>query len=60
MGDVAQSITYFNGKYFVVLNGSAKIEVVEPETFKSVGTILFTRKKEVLVLWSLLMIRRLL
>lgn len=44
MGDVAQSITYFNGKYFVVLNGSAKIEVVEPETFKSVGTILYTQK----------------
>ena len=38
MGDVAQSITYFNGKYFVVLNGSAKIEVVEPETFKSYDT----------------------
>ena len=44
MGDVAQSITYFNGKYFVVLNGSAKIEVVEPETFKSIGTILYTQK----------------
>ena len=44
MGDVAQSITYINGKYFVALNGSGKIEVVEPETFKSIGTILYTQK----------------
>lgn len=39
LGDVAQSITYIDGKYFVVLNNSKKIEVVEPETFKSIQTI---------------------
>lgn len=44
MGDVAQSITYLRKKYFVVLNGSAKIEVVEPGTFKSLGTILYEKK----------------
>lgn len=39
LGDVAQSMEYINGNYFVVLNNSQKIEVVEPETFKSVATI---------------------
>ena len=39
LGDVAQSISYIKGKYYVVLNNSKKIEVVEPGTFKSVATI---------------------
>lgn len=39
MGDVAQSLTYINGAYFVALNNSKKIEVVEPQTFKSIATI---------------------
>lgn len=43
MGDVAQSITLINGKYFVAMNNSKKIEIVEPSTFKSVGTILYTQ-----------------
>ena len=43
MGDVAQSITLINGKYFVALNNSKKIEVIDPETFRSEGTILYTR-----------------
>ena len=41
MGDVAQSITCINGKYFVAMNNSQKVEVVEPQTFKSLGTILY-------------------
>ena len=40
MGDVAQSITLINGKYFVAMNNSKKIEIIDPVTFKSVGTIL--------------------
>ena len=43
MGDVAQSITLANGKYFVAMNNSKKIEIVDPVTFKSVGTILYTQ-----------------
>ena len=38
LGDVAQSITKINGKYFVTLDNSKKIEVIDPETFGSVGT----------------------
>lgn len=43
MGDVAQSITMINGKYFVAMNNSKKIEIINPGTFKSEGTILYTR-----------------
>ena len=41
LGDVAQSITYIKGNYFVALNGSKKVEVVEPQTFNSVASIIF-------------------
>lgn len=34
LGDVAQSITYLDGKYFVVLNNSQQIKVINPITFK--------------------------
>lgn len=44
LGDVAQSITYINGFYYVVLNNSKKIEVVEPQTFKSVATISYEQE----------------
>lgn len=43
LGDVAQSITMINGKYFVTLNNSKKIEIINPQTFKSEGTILYTQ-----------------
>jgi len=39
LGDVAQSLTFIDGKYFVVLNNSRQIKVVEPQTFKLLGTI---------------------
>ncbi len=39
LGDVAQSMTWIDGKYFVVLNNSRQIKVVEPQTFKLLGTI---------------------
>ena len=41
LGDIAQSITYINGNYFVALNGSKKVEIVEPQTFNSIATIVF-------------------
>lgn len=41
LGDVAQSMMYKDGKYFVVLNNSKKIEVVDAKTFKSLETIAF-------------------
>lgn len=43
MGDVAQSITRINGKYFLAMNNSNKIEIVEPSTFKSLGTIKYAQ-----------------
>lgn len=43
MGDVAQSITLINGHYFVTLDNSKKIEIIDPSTFQSVGTILYTQ-----------------
>lgn len=43
MGDVAQSMTKINGYYFVTLNNSRKVEIIEPGTFKSVATILYTQ-----------------
>lgn len=39
IGDVAQSLTYINGKYFVAMNNSKKVEVIEPQTFRSIATI---------------------
>lgn len=43
MGDVGQSITLINGRYFVALNNSKKIEVIDPATFRSTGTILYAQ-----------------
>lgn len=43
LGDVAQSMTLINGKYFITLNNSRKIEIVNPRTFQSEGTILYTQ-----------------
>lgn len=43
MGDVAQALTKINGKYFVAMDNSQKIEIIDPETFRSVGTILYSQ-----------------
>lgn len=43
LGDVAQSITMIHGNYFIALNNSKKIEIVNSQTFKSEGTILYTQ-----------------
>lgn len=45
LGDIAQSMMYQNGKYFIVLNNSKKIEVVDAQNFTSLSTLLF--KEEV-------------
>lgn len=39
LGDVAQSMTIFKNKGYIVLNGSAKVEVIDAKTFKSVASI---------------------
>ncbi len=39
LGDVCQSMTFFNNKIYIVVNNSNKIEVVEKNTFSSIATI---------------------
>ena len=39
LGDVFQSMLVFNHKAYLVINNSLKIEIVNPETFVSLGTI---------------------
>jgi len=39
LGDVAQSITYVGNNAYLVVNNSAKIEVVNAETFERISTI---------------------
>lgn len=43
LGDVAQSLTLIHGLYFVAVNNSRRIEVLDPRTFRSVGSIRFRR-----------------
>ncbi len=39
LGNVAQSMTLFNGKAYIVLNNGGAVEVVDIATFKSLATI---------------------
>jgi DNA-binding beta-propeller fold protein YncE len=39
LGDVFQSVTVANGKAYLVVNNSRKIEVIHPETYQSIATI---------------------
>lgn len=39
LGDVFQSMEIFNGKAYLIVNNSGKIEVVHPESFLSIATI---------------------
>lgn len=39
LGDVCQSMRLFNGRAYVVVNNSNKVEVVEPNTFGRIATI---------------------
>lgn len=42
LGDVAQSMIYLDGKYFVALNNSRQIKVIDPTTFELLGDITYT------------------
>jgi len=39
LGNIAQNMTIYNGKGFIVVNNAGKVEVVDVATFKSEGTI---------------------
>ena len=39
LGNIAQSMTIYNGKGYIVMNNSGKVEVVDVATFKSEATI---------------------
>jgi hypothetical protein len=39
LGDVCQSMEIYNGKGYVVVNNSGKVEVIDPKDFKSVAII---------------------
>jgi YVTN family beta-propeller protein len=39
LGDVCQSLYFFNNKIYITVNNSNKIEVVNPTTFSSIATI---------------------
>ena len=39
LGDVCQSICFFNNKAYIVVNNSGKVEVVDAASFKAIGTI---------------------
>lgn len=43
LGDVAQSMTVIHGFYFVAVNNSRRIEILDPRTFRSVGSIRYER-----------------
>ena len=44
LGDVAQSFSIIDGKIFITLNNSEKIEVVNESDYKSVATILYPER----------------
>lgn len=39
LGDVLQSVNLINDKLYLVVNNSGKIEIIDPKTFKTKGTI---------------------
>lgn len=39
LGDVFQSMNIINDKAYLVINNSSKIEIINPKTFKNIGTI---------------------
>lgn len=52
LGDVIQSITLIDGKFYIVVNNSNKIEVVNKNDFKSVATITVTQPRYILPIGS--------
>ncbi|MES2618527.1 MAG: hypothetical protein V4613_11655 [Bacteroidota bacterium] len=47
LGDVVQSVTLINGKYYIIVNNSNKIEVVNQSDFKSVTTIVLNQPRNI-------------
>ena len=43
LGDVAQSMTEINGLYFIAIDNSRRIEILDPKSFRSVGSIRYSR-----------------
>ncbi len=39
LGDVFQSVSIFNNRAYLVVNNSAKIEVINPQTLEAIGTV---------------------
>ncbi len=39
LGDVLQSLTFFNGRAYLVVNNSGKVEVIEPDSLRALETI---------------------
>ena len=39
LGNIAQSMAIYNDKAYIVVNNAGKVEVVDPSTFKTLGTI---------------------
>ena len=39
LGNVVQSVSYFQGYYYVVVNNSQKLVIIDPQTFEKVGEV---------------------
>lgn len=53
IGDVLQNYREFNGRGYAVVNNSQKVEVINPTTFESIGTIIgFDYPRDILVVDS--------
>ncbi len=48
LGDVVQSINLIDGKFYIIVNNSNKIEVVNQSDFKSVGTISVNSPRQII------------
>ena len=46
LGDTGNDIVVYNGKAYIVVSGSQRIEVISLSTYKSVGTITFSGKRD--------------
>jgi DNA-binding beta-propeller fold protein YncE len=52
LGDVFQSMCFFGGKAYLLINNSAKIEVIDPSNLQSLGTIEGLSSPRFMLPWS--------